>query len=251
MPVTYQHNRPSLGAGANWNLLLDTARGKYCLLLHHDEVPLSDQFVDNLILILRQNPDVDVLILDCILIESDSGRCRRHLPTWLRSLVVNRFPQYLLRRNVIGATSVLVVRRAMYPRFDTRLRWFIDADLYVRLLKVVKRLRICPELMIGSVMGRSDSITAGLGSSISQIAREERAYLRGLHQSAALWLGRVPNANVDVLVRAFETACWIFLRVLIRVTARCRKCPVPPSLVRQVLHAQAGSMNLPPVRSAK
>ena len=252
MSVTYHHNRPSLGAAANWNSLLDKARGKYCLLLHHDEFPLSNQFVDNLIMVLRKNIDVDVLILDCILIDPYSGRCRRDLPTWLRALVVNRFPHYLYRRNVIGPTAVLVIKRLLYPRFDTRLRWLIDVDLYVRLLKVARRLRMCPELKIGSVLGRSDSITASFRSSISQIDCEERAYLRGLHQTAGLWLGQLPNEiKFDVLIRAFETASWALLRLLTRITAHCCISPVPHSLVREVLHVQSGSMNLPPVISTK
>ena len=252
MPATYRHNRPSLGTSANWNALLNEARGKYCWLLHHDEFPLSSKFVDHLMMVLRQNPDVDVLMLDSILIDPDRGRSRRHLPTWLRALVVNRFPQYLFRRNVIGPASALVIRRMLYPRFDLRLRWLIDVDLYVRLLKVAKRFRMCPELKIGSVLGRSDSITASLGSSISQIEREERAYLRGRHHSASLWLGPVPDApKFDVLIRAFEMVCWTLFRVLTRIMAQCCISPVPHSLVLHALHAQSGSMRLPPVKAGK
>jgi hypothetical protein len=77
---------------------------------------------------------------------------------------------------------------------------------------------MCPELKIGSVLGRSDSITASLVSSISQIEREERAYLRGRNHSAGLWLGPVPNEpKFNVLIRAVETACWTLLRVLTRI----------------------------------
>lgn len=246
MPLTYQHNRPSAGVPANWNLLLDKARGKYCLLLHHDEFPLSEQFIYNLVRALLNDPDVDVLLLDCILIDQDHIRCRRHLPTWLRTLVVNHFPHYLFRRNVIGPPSVLVIRREIYPRFDMRLQWLIDVDLYVRLLKVAKRLRMCSELKIGSVLERPDSITASLGSSISRLSREERVYLSEVHHADCLWLGKVPNATKCVeLIRALETVCWILFRVLTRILAYCSISPVPRSVIRHTLYAQADSIKLP------
>ena len=186
--LRYQHNQPALGPAENWNALLDAAQGEYCLLLHHDEFPLMDDFISNVIQALCNDRAIDVLILDCILISPSNGCNRRHLPMWLRALVVNQFPQYLFRRNVIGPTSTLVVRRTLFPRFDTRLRWYIDVDLYVRLFKVAKKIRLCPEVKIGSIMGRAESITAGLQSSMPQIVREERTYLRDVHQATCLWL---------------------------------------------------------------
>lgn len=239
MQVTYQHHRPAYGAAANWNSLLDTARGEYCLLMHHDEFPLGDSFVRDLITALRQAPDTDVLMLDCVLVAPQSGRNRRHLPIWLRAFVVNRFPQYLFRRNVIGPTSALVIRRTLYPRFDVRLRWLIDVDVYVRLLKVAKHLRLCPQIQIGSILGRSDSITARLGSSIPQMAHEERASLRGIHPTASLWLGPLPDeSSIYGLLRSAETVCWSLMRVFTRMAALFCPGPVPHSVVQQALHSQ-------------
>jgi len=241
MQVAYQRNRPALGAAANWNSLLDKASGKYCLLLHHDEFPLSDHFVMDLIQELRKDPDVDVIMLDCVLIDSQSGQFRRHLPTWLRAFVVNRFPQYLFRRNVIGPTSALVVRRSLYPRFDERLRWLVDVDVYVRLLKIAKRLRLCPQIQVGSILGRADSITARLGSSIPQIAREERAYLKGIHHTTGLWLGPVRNEPIlHFLLRVCEAVCWNLMRGLTRITAVFCVGPVPRSVVQQAMKIPPG-----------
>ena len=239
MPVIYQHNLPSLGYADNWNALLDAARGEFCLLLHHDEFLLSEHFVKDLITALHQDSDEDVIMLDCVLIAPDSGRNRRHLPNWLRAFVVNRFPKYLFRRNVIGPTSVLVIRRSFYPRFDVRLRWLIDVDVYVRLLKLTKSLRLVPQIQIGSVLGRSDSITARLGSSISQIKHEEQAYLRGIYHNAGPWLGQAPNESVfDVLTRAFEATCWNLMRMFTRMASLFCPSPVPRSVVHKALHAQ-------------
>lgn len=240
MLVLYQHNWPARGAVANWNALLDAATGEYCLLLHHDEFPLSNYFLRDLTTALRRDTDTDALVLDCVLVAPQTGRNRRHLPTWLRAFVVNRFPQYLFRRNVIGPTSALVIRRSLYPRFDVRLRWLVDVDLYVRMLKVATHLRLSPRIRIGSIVGRSDSITARLGTSVPQVAQEERAYLRGIHPTVGLWLGPVPGESVmHGLLRTAEAACWGLLRVLTRMAALFCPAPVLRSVVQQALQARS------------
>jgi glycosyltransferase involved in cell wall biosynthesis len=219
--LRYVHNRPPLGAVANWNALLDSARGKYCLLCHHDEFPVGDNFIQDLVATLRNNPDIDVVLLDCVLFQSRPTRNRRHLPNWLRGFVVNYFPQYLHRRNVIGPTAALVARRSMYPRFDVQLQWLVDVDAYVRLFRVAKRFLLCPNIQIGSLLGRSESITARLGASIPKMAQNERAYLRKRHTDT-IWLGPYPQEPVvNGLTRAFEALCWWVLRGLTRVAARC------------------------------
>lgn len=238
MPVTYQSNQPSLGAVANWNKLLDAARGEFCLLLHHDEFPLGEYFVKDLINTLRQSADMDACLLDCILVDPQSHRNRRHVPTWLRALLLKYFPHYLFRRNIIGPTSALVVRRSLYPRFDERLRWLVDVDVYVRLLKVTKCLRMCPKVQMGSILNRSDSITARLGSSIPQLELEERKYLLSLNPDAGIWLRPGGMNCFLVLLRACETVGWSLFRVLTRLAARLGRDPVPHAVIQRSLHAR-------------
>lgn len=236
--LKYQHNKPPLGAAANWNALLDAARGEYCMLLHHDEFPLSEHFVHNLVQALRQDVKTDILLLDCVLADPGSGSCRRHLPMWLRTFVVRHCPNYLFRRNVVGPTATLVIRRSLYPRFDGRLRWLIDVDLYARVLKVTRLLRPCPHIQIGSLLGRADSITASLGSEIAGIEREERVYLQDRHPTARVWLG--PRAGEPVLhgvLRACEAACWYGMRLVTRIATLFYPNPVPIAEVRQALNA--------------
>jgi hypothetical protein len=237
--VRYVHNRPALGAANNWNALLDTAKGEYCLLMHHDEFPIGDCFVMDLVTTLCEHPETDVAMLDCVLTELESGLNRRHLPTFIRVLVVNYFPQYLFRRNVIGPTAALVIRRSIYPRFDARLQWLVDVDVYVRLLWVAKHLRFCPNIQIGSMQGRSDTITARLGSSIPRMAKEERTYLREQYPHNTLWLGPYPQEHlVYGLLRAFETLCWWSIRALTRLAVCIYLCPVPRSKVQRAVYGR-------------
>lgn len=238
--VQYQRNQPSKGAVANWNALLDSARGEFCILMHHDEFPIRDSFIHDLVTTMRQHPNVDVLMLDCLLFNANNGRNRHHLPHWLRALVIKHFQHYLFRRNVIGPTAALVVRRSIYPRFDERLQWLVDVDVYVRMLKLSKRILLCPNIKIGSIMNRTDSITAQIGSSMPQIVKEERAYLSGARGIKCIWLGSYHQGESALywLLSVIETMCWCLMRVATRIVARLTPCPVPLSAARRALLAR-------------
>jgi len=231
----YKHNQPAYGAAANWNALLEAAKGEYCLLLHHDEFPLVDHFVKDIVIALRNDPKVDVLVLDCVLVDSRGGRNRRHLPTWLRAFVIRHFPEYLFRRNVIGPTSVIVIRRTLYPHFDARLKWLIDVDAYVRLFKTTRHFRFCPEIQIGSILDHANSVTATLGSSIPLIAREERAYLRDIHNNTSIWLGPASGESILYSVLyAFENLLWIIMRLFTRVSVLFH-APVSRKKIKKIM----------------
>jgi glycosyltransferase involved in cell wall biosynthesis len=242
IPFFYKHNSPPLGAVANWNALLDAARGQYCLLMHHDEFPIEDSFIQDLLSGLREQPDVDVLMLSCLQVNASSGWNRYHLPQWLRALVVKHFRHYLFRRNVIGPTAALVVRRAIYPRFDERLQWLVDVDVYVRTLELSQSTLLFSNIKIGSIMNRADSITAQLGSFKPRIAKEERTYLGNVRGTKCFWLGSYPQylPAFHWLLWVGETVCWTFMRVVTRSTARLSPCPVRLSVVRRALLGRIG-----------
>ncbi len=177
----YKRNNPSLGAVNNWNSLLDRAQGDYCLLLHHDEFPLSANFIGKVTGALSVNAAIDVLIMDCVLVDINTGFSRQHAPSWLRNLSAKYFPEYLFRRNIIGPVSTLIVRRSIFPRFNEKLQWLVDVELYVRLFTQSITIKTAANIQIGSAPDKSHSITSSLGSDISRIKQKELKYLRGLY----------------------------------------------------------------------
>lgn len=194
----YQHNPTALGAplgaGANWNSLLDAATGEYVLLMHHDEVPLNADFLEALrVHLTGQNP-ADVLMLDLMLVDDGLQPLRRHVPSWLRRLVPRHWPGYLFRRNVVGPTATLVIRSHIAPRFDPNLQWLIDVDFYMRLCKSRYRWAEATEICIGSVQRREGTITVALSEGLAEIDAAERKVLAKRYPEARLWLG-APLAN--------------------------------------------------------
>lgn len=212
--IEYQHNHPPLGPAANWNALLDSARGKYSLLLHHDEVPVASDFIKSLIGLLRQSSFADVVILDCFIFDILTNNSWRQTASWLRNLIVKRYPRYLYRRNVIGPVSTLVIRSELYPRFDVNLKWLVDVELYVRLLTMRRIEIVFSSLIICSIIGRKDSITSKLGCGIKDLDMVEREYLINIG-FCSFWLDR-GKSLFGKIIAGFESLVWICYRGLSR-----------------------------------
>lgn len=218
--LRYRHNPThtgaALGAGENWNALLDEAAGGYVLLMHHDETPLDSGFLNALRRRLTGPTPADAYMLDLMLVDEGLRPLRRHVPRRLRRLVPRHWPGYLFRRNVIGPTATLVIRRAVAPRFDPALRWLIDVDFYMKLFMSPLRWVEAPEIRIGSIQRSAGTITAELSARLAEIDAAERKVLAGRYPESRLWLG----APLGAPLRWAEALAWAGLRGAMLVIAR-------------------------------
>jgi glycosyltransferase involved in cell wall biosynthesis len=205
----YERNLQPLGAVNNWNSLIKNAKGEFLLLLHHDEFPLSDFFIDDILLMLKNySRSKDVFVFQCEIISSEVKFSRPHLPRFFRSLVVNHFPSYLFRRNVIGPTSCLLVRRHLYPIFDNRLHWLVDVDAYFRLRQKTYRWFFSEDVTMLSLINHENSITTKLAPNISILRETERLYLVKKYRGAYHWL----NYHNHHPIKSLEQIAWILVR---------------------------------------
>ena len=212
--ITYIRNTPSIGPAANWNRLLDKAKGKFSLLMHHDEFPIGADFLSQLCDKIETSPETDIFILDCILVDPDSAKNRHHIPRFLKSLLLKSHPNYLCRRNYIGPTATVVCKTKSYPRFDERLMWLVDVDLYTRMFLKDRAYMYLPQIKVGSLLGRKDSITAKISNDVDEIRRREIFYLTNIMGLKGVWL------NSDLLsknIRLMELVLWGLMRVTVKI----------------------------------
>jgi glycosyltransferase involved in cell wall biosynthesis len=208
--ISYKKNLPSLGAVKNWNTLLSRATGKYVILMHHDEFPISQEWISNLLLRLSLPNCPDVILMPCVLHSGMNSMLRIHLPHFFQKLIVTYFPTYLFRRNVFGPTSCLVIRRNIYPIFDENLRWFVDIDMYWRLLASTKSFFVVKDLKIGSISNRKNSITQSIASEVAEIRNAELNYLRKKYSNASIWL----DPKKHLVISEAESMLWRIFKSL-------------------------------------
>ena len=208
--ITYIRNIPAIGPTSNWNNLLDSAKGKFSLLMHHDEFPIRSDFLFQLADKIKKFPEKDIFILDCILVDPETGGNICHIPSFIKSLLLKGRPTYLFRRNYIGPSATVVCRTKFYPRFDKRLVWLVDVDLYVRMFLKSRKYMYLPNIKVGSLLGRKDSITAKISSSIKVISAREISYLTKTKGFNNMWLN---NDLFSKIVKSLEFVFWGLMRV--------------------------------------
>jgi len=216
--VTYRRNRPALGAVANWNDLLARARGEHLLLMHHDECPERDDFFTQLQAALVQASNPDVLLLDCLLPTLGGRRLRHHMPLWMRRTLLAWSPDHLLLHNTLGPTSVVVIRRSRSLFFNPALKWLVDVDWMMRLLRLPGvSVNFARDLAVVSVP-HATSITVNLRGEIPRLRFTEAQLIHEHLGASRVTRLMLPNNWIERTVSRVERVCWFLLRAVIRST---------------------------------
>lgn len=157
----YWKNDPAEGMPQNWNTALKKARGEWIKMMHDDDwfarADSLSQFAS------QTHTEVDFIFCNYEnhYLEADGQRIKRtELVQFLesRSDLIKKEPLALLADNLIGPPSVCLVRANADVYYDPRLRWRVDIDYYVRILKQ-KPLMISIPLPLIAVGMNQDQVT--------------------------------------------------------------------------------------------
>ncbi|WP_084435654.1 glycosyltransferase family 2 protein [Desulfomicrobium escambiense] len=183
--IKYRHNHVSLGPVINWNALLDMASADYIILMHHDEFLLSKKFIKNAIDRI-ENIKFDVGIFNCFLMRG-SNIYKQHLSISLRYLFYKFLPIYIFKRNFIGPTASLIVKRSLCERFDSNLRWLVDVDWYYRLAIKTRNIVFFKDIAVCSEIDANNSITRKIKFDLPHILKSEEIYLSKKYNKSFLF----------------------------------------------------------------
>jgi glycosyltransferase involved in cell wall biosynthesis len=213
--IKYLRNAQPLGAVENWNFLLRNAKGEFLILMHHDEAPFTPNFFESLKVQTRKQNDVSVFILDCFVKRGPFGLCVRHMPRKLKKSIFEAFPLYILRRNILGPTSVLVFRRELNFEFDKNLKWLVDVDWALRLLQASgDSVKFLTDIAILSEP-HSGSITKKIHSDIPTLSRgESRLIQKKINQTSVVFSMLNPNNFAGRFVSVLEFVSWRIFRII-------------------------------------
>lgn len=158
----YFHNAIALKSPVNWNSAIKLAKGEYIKLMHHDDWFTYNYSLKIFVDLLESNPDailgfvtsknIDVLTNKVINFNSPSIE-------WIEMIQSN--PLEIINGNKIGAPSAVIHRNNSDLFYDSNLKWFVDVEFYVALLKFTNM-----KVVFNSI----DAISIGI--SYGQISRE-------------------------------------------------------------------------------
>lgn len=179
LKFVYIKNSCNKGAVANWNELLNLANGDFIWLLHQNDIP------DNFDLIfdeINNTDNIDAFIITTN-VESKYFRLlntvHKHTNKVLLDLILKN-PRYLLKLNVIGPPSSLILKQEFYQSFDYSIEWLVDVENYYRTFNTEIRYKLLENCIITSKFN-PNSITSKLNN-INQITRNEIKSIKAKHQ---------------------------------------------------------------------
>lgn len=132
--IKYYHNLPALKSPMNWNNALDKAAGDYVMLLHQDDWLHDEHALAIYLHSFLSHPDVGFVFCKNTAIQPDGIALNLQA---IKSLLGNmdQKPHHILRANVIGPPSNVMLKRSIPIRYDENYIWLVDVDYYVQLLE--------------------------------------------------------------------------------------------------------------------
>jgi glycosyltransferase involved in cell wall biosynthesis len=157
--LNYIHHTPSLGSPANWNYALKQAKGEYIKIVHHDDYFINPDSLAQFVHLLDSNPrasfgfsatKIDLLQLNMI---------KYHHCSVKHFNLIKNNPEALFFSNVIGAPSATIIRNKFNILFDEQLKWLVDVDWYIRIIKQNNNLAYSSKPLICTIHGAEGQTT--------------------------------------------------------------------------------------------
>jgi glycosyltransferase involved in cell wall biosynthesis len=145
--INYHKNQPSLGSPANWNAAIERSSGEYIKILHHDDWLNDDTCLSKFVRLLDDHPEADFAFCATkVFYPHASEGTHRISPADVESIRKN--PLLLYSKNLVGDPSTTIYRRNTSLLFDTKLKWLVDIDFYIRLIAGKRNFVYSPELLV-------------------------------------------------------------------------------------------------------
>lgn len=160
--LKYSRNVTQLGSPANWNYAISLAQGKYIKILHNDDFFNSSHSLAKFVEIMDNNPFTDFGFSASEVWSLSSNNKKLFSCTSQDLKRIEEEPEFLFFRNVIGGPSATIFRKDAKIEYDTKFKWLVDVDFYIRILNHNKNVAYYGDPLVCTVDGAEGQITQSL-----------------------------------------------------------------------------------------
>jgi glycosyltransferase involved in cell wall biosynthesis len=134
LPIRYYKNEYSLGTPANWNCAISNAKGQWIKLMHDDDwFSTAESLAGFVEFADKDHP----FIFSAYYTVSETSARKLHKLSEFKNTITKE-PGVLFAKNVIGPPSVTFIHKDISENYDERLKWRVDIEFYMRVLKQSK-----------------------------------------------------------------------------------------------------------------
>ncbi len=153
LKIKYFKNNPSLGTPANWNFAMKQAGGAYIKLLHDDDWLATPDALQQMVTALEQNPAASFVFSAYNNVYED-GKIEEVVLTNKQEALLREEPLRLFIKNYIGHPSVILHRRTSGLWYDETIKWVVDFEAYIRILREGKSFIYLKEPLLNIGLGK-------------------------------------------------------------------------------------------------
>jgi len=157
--IHYYHNPVPLGSPQNWNKAVDYACSEYIKIMHHDDSFSSTDALELFVKMLDENPQSGLAFCDSVNCDPTGKIVSIHQPKEAQLYQLQCEPEILYLGNFVGAPSATIFRSNVEGRFDIRMKWLVDVDYYINVLKVTSPIIYTPKKLVKITAGAQHQIT--------------------------------------------------------------------------------------------
>ncbi len=173
----YFKNPVSLGTPENWNEAIRKAKGEYIKLLHHDDHFTQDKSLSKMVALLDANPKAVMAFCATEVWNVPSGKKYIHKCSPAQLKRIKAEPEFLFFRNMIGAPSATLFRKNK-ELYDKSLKWLVDIEYYIRVLKQNRNIVMTNEALICTADNTEGQVTQSVLRDKSLLIREHMTLLQ-------------------------------------------------------------------------
>lgn len=251
--LKYFHNPKALGSPENWNRAVSLSTGKFIKILHHDDWFTDDGSLGKFVELIESKPGAGFAFCGSL-------NCDPHgKPEWVNRASelqiegLRKSPEFLFLGNFIGAPSATIYRRTEAFGFDKKLKYLVDFEFYIQILKKNPIFAFSTEPLIAITTGALEQVTAvSAGNREVEVFEQVYVYNKlkrsfGLNAYCVNRLFEVFSAHgirsaseliacgVDKNDIRYDLVICLFIRkVMVKSTRLSQKVKLAPSLGRFV-----------------
>lgn len=131
--LSYQRNRHPLGTPRNWMEGIKLASGQWIKIMHDDDWFTDRYSLENFAAHIDEG--ADVLFSGYLSFDEKSSQSLQKTISQNTFQLIRKDPHRLFANNLIGPPSVVLFRKSMQELYDPQLKWLVDLEAYVRMIR--------------------------------------------------------------------------------------------------------------------
>lgn len=132
--LKYYKNKTQKGSPENWNECITKAIGEYIKIIHCDDALSDELSLYKYVKMLNENPNADFAFSSSNMSDKNGVITNMHKPNIEKVNNLSKNIGSLFSGNFIGAPSATIHRKNNI-HYDKNLKWLVDIDFYIMLLK--------------------------------------------------------------------------------------------------------------------